>query len=326
MYSIREYLLQRQVSLRSTPMISAAWFTHVRARTMLPPAPEWHEWQVLDSEDLRGDAPAAILRALAEGTAHLDDKVRYFGSREVGPDNRSAERLAAVLRPRFEMHAVAGDLRRGRASELINFIEEQYQALDAMADNRAVLFVGPAGCGKTLLAMEAVRREIALGCSGRLLCFNTLLSWRLREDLKGMPGLSVGTFHQELLRLAGVRPPPNAGTDFWDRELPDRALEALLDGQVERTSDFLVVDEVQDIARDPFLDVLDLLVDGGLHGGRLLLFGDFERQALFHSADGPWPAQATMPVPRLQPSNHELPQLATHRAHSQHPEQAPTWL
>ena len=286
MYSIRQYLQQRQIALRSTPTIYAVWFTHVRARTMLPPAPEWHEWQVLDSEDLRSDAPEAILRTLAEGTAHLDDKVRGFSSRAVGPDNKSAERLASILRPRFEMHAVAGDLRRGRVFELVNFIEEQYQALDAMADNRAVLFTGPAGSGKTLLAMEAARREVALGRSGRLLCFNTLLGRRLREDLKGMPGLSVGTFHQELRRVTGVEPPPNADTDFWDRELPDRALEKLLDRRVERTSDFLIVDEVQDIAREPFLDVLDLLVDAGMHGGRLLLFGDFERQAIFESADG----------------------------------------
>ena len=32
--------------------------------------------------------------------------------------------------------------------------------------------------------------------------------------------------------------------------------------------------------------MLDLLVKGGLAGGRVLLFGDFERQAIFESGDG----------------------------------------
>ena len=40
-YSIRQYLQQRQGSLRSIPVLYAVWFTHVRARTMLPHTPEW---------------------------------------------------------------------------------------------------------------------------------------------------------------------------------------------------------------------------------------------------------------------------------------------
>ena len=286
MYSVRQYLQQRRADLRATPVLCAVWFTHIRARAMLPSTAEWHSWQVLDSEDLRSGASAAIHRTLAEGTAHLNDKARHFRAGDVGPDEACAKRLAAMLRPRFEMHVVAADSRRARQSQLVAFIEEQYQALDAMADNRAVLFTGPAGSGKTLLAVEAARREIAAGHQGRLLCFNSLLGRRLREDLGQLPGLTVGTFHRELLRVAGVQPPPNAHADFWDRELPDRALEALLDGTGVQASGFLIVDEVQDIAREPFLDVLDLLVDGGLSRGRLLLFGDFERQALFESSSG----------------------------------------
>ncbi len=286
MYSIRGYLEQRQIDLRSIPVLYAVWFTHVRARTMLPRTPEWHEWQVLDSEDLRSGVSAAVLRTLAVGTAHLNDKIHHFGPGEVGPDARGAERLASQLRPRFEMHVVPGDLRRSRESQLITFIEEQYRALDAMAANRSVLFTGPAGSGKTLLAMEAARRETAQGRSGRLLCFNRLLGRRLASDLSDVSDLVVGTFHQEALRLAGGHAPPDAGPDFWESELPDRAAEALLEGGDKVVYDFLIVDEMQDIAREPFLDVLDLMVKGGLEGGRLLLFGDFARQAIFETKDG----------------------------------------
>ncbi|MES2094208.1 MAG: NERD domain-containing protein [Actinomycetota bacterium] len=285
MHSLRTFLKRKKVDLRSIPVLSAVWFTQVRARTMLPSSPEWHQWQVLDSEDLRTGADSAVLRVLAAGTAHLDEKIQHFSYGGVGPDAATAKRIASVLRPRFEAAIVPGDVRRTRDTQLVTFIEEQYLALDSMADNNAVLFTGPAGSGKTLLATEAAQRETAMGRSGRLLCFNRLLGKRLESELGHVQGLTVGTLHQELLRLAKVQPPSDAGPSFWERELPDLAIEVLLGGDVPQC-DFLVVDEIQDIAREAFLDVLDLMVVGGLASGRLLFFGDFERQAIFEGDDG----------------------------------------
>lgn len=286
MHSLRSYLEKKNVGLRSIPMLSAVWFTGVRARTLLPGNPEWHDWQVMDSEDVKS-APAAILRTLAAGTTHLDDKIKYFSYGGVGPDRETAARIASLLRPKFELATVAGDRRRARESQLTTFIEEQFLALDAASDNQAALFAGPAGSGKTFLAMESARREIATGKQGRLLCFNRFLGNRLASDLADLEGLSVGTFHQELLRLARVgRAPEGAGPEFWNEELPERAMEALIDGGSPLVSDFLIIDEVQDIAIDPYLDVLDLMVTGGLKEGRLLFFGDFERQAVFENETG----------------------------------------
>ncbi|RKF27962.1 nuclease [Micromonospora globbae] len=301
MYSIRRFLTKRGVDLRSIPMLSAVWFTHVRARTMLPPTPEWHDWQVLDSEDLRNGAASAVLRTLAQGMKHLDDKIRYFSYGGTGPDAAMSARIASLLRPRFEIANVAGDIRRARQTELVTFIEEQYLALDAMADNPAVLFAGPAGSGKTLLAVEAAQREVAQGRSGRLLCFNKLLGRKLSYDLGGAAGLTVGTLHQELLRISGSKVPPGAGAAFWERDLPESALEVLLD-RPDLAGDFLIVDEIQDMVRDSYLDVLDLMVAGGLADGRILLFGDFERQAIFESGDGR--ASLGARIPRL--SSHRL--------------------
>lgn len=286
MHSLRGFLERKRTDLRTVPTLSAVWFTHTRARTMLPSTPEWHDWQVLDSEDLRINVVSAILRTLAAGTAHLDKKIKYISYGGVGPDPAMAERIASLLRPRFELATVPGDLRRARETELITFMEEQYLALDSMADNHAILFTGPAGSGKTLLAMEAARREVAKGRSGRLLCFNRFLGRRMANALNDADRVAVSTLHQELLRIARIRPPADAGREFWERVLPERAIEVLLDGSDELVSDFLIVDEMQDIAREPFLDVLDLMVKGGLQAGRLIFFGDFERQAIFEIGDG----------------------------------------
>ncbi|MGX9671171.1 NERD domain-containing protein [Mycobacterium sp. HM-7] len=286
MYSVRDYLSARGVALRSIPVLSAVWFTHVRARTMLPSGPEWHDWQILDSEDLRAGALSAILRVLRAGADHLGRKIKGFTNPGIGPDAAGALRIATVLRPRFEAAIVPSDVRRAREAQLVGFVDEQYDALDNMQHNRAVLFTGPAGSGKTWLALEAARREVELGQKGRLLCFNHLLGQRLQRDAADVPGLRAATFHQEALRLSGSSAPPNAGPDFWSLKLPELVLDALLNHGNAETLDFLIVDEIQDLATNPLLDVLDLLVRGGLRGGRVLLFGDFERQAIYESGDG----------------------------------------
>lgn len=68
--------------------------------------------------------------------------------------------------------------------------------------------------------------------------------------------------------------------------MPERAIEVLLEAGDTYASDFLIADEIQDLAIDSYLDVLDLMVKGGLSAGRVLLFGDFERQAIFENERG----------------------------------------
>jgi hypothetical protein len=313
MYSLRGYLTSRGVDLSAIPMLNAVWFTHVRARTKLPASPEWHAWQLLDSEDLRTGAIRAIERVIAAGTDHLRSKIARFPRTDSGPDAEGALRIANVLRPRFEAAIVAGDARRARESQLTAFIDEQYDALDNMHDNRAVLFTGPAGSGKTWLAVEAARREIAQGRSGRLICFNRLLAKHLQHELADLTGLRVATFHQEARRISGSTAAPDAGAEFWDGDLLDQAIEALLEDPSE-ADDFLIVDEIQDLARQPCLDVLELLVTGGFEAGRVLLFGDFQRQAIYDRGDGRDLLRARIPglaIYGLTVNCRNLPRIGT---------------
>ncbi|WP_109474856.1 nuclease-related domain-containing DEAD/DEAH box helicase [Ornithinimicrobium cavernae] len=311
MHSIRKRLQRKKIDLRSLPTLSAVWFTAVRARTMLKPTPEWSSWQIVDSEDLKQDPVGAIRRVFTGGIKHLDDTFTGFSYGGVGPDEATAHQIARVLRPNFELGVVPGDMRSARERQLVHFVEEQYSALDAMADNHAVLFTGPAGSGKTFLAMETAHREIAMGNHGRLICYNGLLGKHLRNEMPDDPRLRVGTFHRQLLELTGLRAPANANDVFWRSELPERALNVLLDSKDE-PADFLIIDEIQDLLIEPYLDVLDLMVRGGLATGRVLSFGDFERQALFDDGQGRDLLKARMPhLPshRLTMNCRNLPRI-----------------
>lgn len=310
MYSIRNYLIRKKVDLRSTPVLSAVWFTEARARTMLRPTNEWFDWQVLDSEDLKRDPIGTIRRTFDGGLGNLEATFNGYSSGGVGPSRTDAKQIAMLLRPNFEFGVVAGDVRAARQHQLVRFVEEQFLALDAMSDNQAVLFTGPAGSGKTFLALEAARREVALGGNGTLICFNKLLGRRLAADIDE-PGLSVGTFHSQLLALTGLKVPEGADQLFWKNELPERAVEMLLELR-EPPSDFLIVDEIQDLLTETYLDVLELMVKGGLADGRVLMFGDFERQVIYNDGSGRELLRERMPhMPshRLSMNCRNLPRI-----------------
>lgn len=310
MHSIRKYLMKKKIDLWSIPTLSAAWFTATRARTMLKPTNEWFDWQVLDSEDLKNDPIGAIRRAFTGGIANLDATFNRFSYGGVGPDQATAKQIAMLLRPNFEFGVVTGDVRSAREHQLVRFVEEQFLALDAMSDNQSVLFTGPAGSGKTFLALEAARRELALGRTGSLMCFNKLLGRRLRADISE-PGLSVGTFHSQLLELTGLKAPDGAGQMFWTSELPERAVEALLEVG-EPPADFLIIDEIQDLLTEAYRDVFELMVKGGLSGGRVLMFGDFQRQAIYDEGRGRQLLKECMPhMPshRLTMNCRNLPRI-----------------
>ncbi|MEU3522046.1 NERD domain-containing protein [Streptomyces sp. NPDC006654] len=279
MHSVRSYLISRNVQLKDTLFVSGVWFTHTRAN--LPASPEWHPWQVLDRQDFGRGAGHAILRLLDNGRAH-HSRLRALPP-VPGPDRQKMDAIAKALRPRVELAAGTADLRRERDAQLTSFLDEQYDALDAMEGNDRVLFTGPAGSGKTFLALEAARREAARGKSGWLLCYNRALGKDLEQRAAGAPGLNAGSLHSTLRSISGLDIPDDAGDSFWQEELVDAALEKLLDAKHER--DFLILDEVQDLALPGYLDALDLMVKGGLAGGRCLFFGDFERQALYGLSD-----------------------------------------
>ncbi|WP_343902887.1 ATP-binding domain-containing protein, partial [Arthrobacter rhombi] len=224
----------------------------------------------------------SVGKAVKEFLAHAADHMRQVG-RSVDAerlDRKMTERIAETLRPDFTRRQSAEDRRTDLADDLESVLREQAEALELLQDNDRIVFTGPAGSGKTYLALEAARNFCAEGLSGYLLCYNRHLANFLRMELEDVPGVEVGTFHSIFRRLCGIQIPAAASSGWWDREFLDLASENIV-FQADVARSFLIVDEAQDVLRSEYLDVLEFLVDGGFADGRIMAFGDFERQNLY---------------------------------------------
>ncbi|MGP3950175.1 NERD domain-containing protein [Streptomyces sp. 7N604] len=287
MHAVKKQLRNSAAGLPPVPIASAVAFTHTRFAP--PDCGEWHSWQYFDATDFhRRPVSALVLGILRNHRAHLaaSGSARgWFRPDAAEPSKDDAKRIAEHLRPAFDFTESPKIQRYRRKDEVARFTEEQFQLLDMIAGNPRCTVKGAAGTGKTFIALEAARRLAAEGRQVLLCCYNKLLGQWLREETVTAPGITAGTLHSYLAALAGqdggrqgARP-----HDYFERELPDRALEALLDRELP-PFDALVVDEAQDLMLDAYLDVFDTAVGSGLAGGQWLFFGDFTNQAIYDSS------------------------------------------
>lgn len=281
MHSLRERLRRRRPELSKVVF----WSAVVLPYTSLNVAPEeWHPWQLIDSARYRSGSIAASCAKVLSCARDLllsKESARWFDPSALTPSEEDCNEIVRLLRPNFEVYQSPRARRAQKSAELKRYTEEQCGALDAMARNPRVLFEGPAGTGKTLLAIECARRSNDAGKRTLFVCFNKLLATWIKRETQGLELVTAETMHAWMVSITGVTPPACPTPAYWREDLPDMALESLLAAEGSQPFDVLVVDEAQDLLDEHYLDVLDLSLSGGLATGEWRLFGDFERQAIY---------------------------------------------
>lgn len=288
MHSLRSRILNRRPDLSRIVFWSCVVFTDCRFTAH---SEEWHPWQVVDTS-LFVSRPIGVTleRILDSARAHLSTckTATWFYPESPEPYKEQAEALANLLRPDFEFYESPKAQATRRAEELKRYTAEQQTALDSMEANPRVAFVGPAGTGKTLLAVEAARRAAAAGRRVMLMCYNSQLGrWLERETEDLAPLVQTNTLHKQMLTVSGIgKTEVDDRPELWTEELPTKAIESLLGETVEEhVYDEIILDEAQDMFRASYLDFLDLSLKGGLAAGRWRFFGDFEKQAIYDAAN-----------------------------------------
>lgn len=246
------------------------------------------QWQVFDSRD--GTDVQRFIKRLANGAKAKWETLYGPLSKSKLPDAADVRYMASVLRGDFDC-AVAMSVQLRNASEaLIALTKEQYRCLDQLDDNPRCLIQGPAGTGKTLLAIEEVKKFAARGDRVALFCFNSNLADWMRNYFDDMSESVrpryVGTLHRYMTQVAKsadllpVYPhDPAKVQQYYQEDLPEAAALALLESG--ELYDIIVVDEAQDLIRDSYLEVLSGSLRKGLSRGRWAMFGDFSMQAIY---------------------------------------------
>ena len=249
---------------------------------------EEEQWQVFDSRD--GSDVRQFIKRLAEGAKAKWES--HYGpiSDSKFPDAADVKYIASLLRGDFDCAVSMSAQLRNAGEALIELTKEQYRCLDQLDDNPRCLIQGPAGTGKTLLAIEEVKKSVARGEKVALFCFNANLADWLSSYFSNMPKTVrprfVGTLHKYMTQVAkdaDLLPVYPHGTEklqqYYQVDLPEAAALALLDSG--ELYDKIVVDEAQDLIRDSYLEVLGSCLEKGLSRGRWTMFGDFSMQAIY---------------------------------------------
>ncbi len=158
---------------------------------------------------------------------------------------------------------------------------QQMVVLDMLARVRQQAIFGPAGTGKTLLAMHKARMLAKQGLRVLLTCYNRALGWHMRWALADCPGVVTGHFHELCYDLAGLdrdrfkAPDDDRGSrQFFDIDLASELQQA---GTARGPRfDALVVDEAQDFLQ-PWWKALDAWLIEPDQAIRYVFFDDAQR-------------------------------------------------
>lgn len=165
---------------------------------------------------------------------------------------------------------------------------QQFAALRGAFELPRVAIVGPAGSGKTLLALWKLDALLEEGKRVLYVCFNKALAEHLRQANPEMSAAitSVDRFFHQLAKLPDGR---HVGERFFTEELPSLVQDVASELPLSSKYEAIIVDEGQDFGELRLLALLELLTPSG----QWLFFADWEQNVYRATKQEPLGAEVT---------------------------------
>ena len=233
-------------------------------------------------------APAEIVidrNDLARLSERVPQVMRTWsrGGRRFGAEGMDA--VSAALGFRVEIRTPLRLRFDEEDKKIVELTSDQAWVLAFVLHRRRAAVTGPAGSGKTLLAVSVAEQLAHAGHRTLLTCFNRRLGEHLRASVGDIEGIDTATFHQLCVQMAneaGVELPPEEagpGSSYFEHRLPEALAEAAT--RLGPRYDAIVVDEGQDFREWWWPALLSLHTDPD--AGLLYVFAD-DNQNLYGGA------------------------------------------
>ncbi|MBT6053387.1 MAG: ATP-binding domain-containing protein [Candidatus Scalindua sp.] len=291
MNSIRAFLLSKLADKKENYRFSKILFGTGVAFTSMNEfvdfGQEAHSWQILTRQSMKLPVYNYI-DTLSKGLHNQHKRKSWYDVNLSIPTDKDCKKIIQILRGDFDIDY--SEINKIIDSDYLieEHTKEQFHLLDILNYNDRCLIQGPAGTGKTIMAIEAARRKILAGKKVALLCFNRGLGLKLKKSLEylfenKMERSFSGTFHTFMSDNTKLASPVSGDdkTDFYKETLP---FEFLLQNEYipeEEKYDLLILDESQDLITPFYIEVFNSMLKGGLKDGSWVLFGDFSNQAIY---------------------------------------------
>ena len=223
--------------------------------------------------------PPDILPQLILTSEALDDPAPYIerifaipsenGIETALSEEEHKEMLFKVLCPKFEIMPTATTEMDLQKVTFRRMLREQQMILNFLSEQRSAVINGPAGSGKTLIAVEKARRHSANGEKVLFLCFNSFLRQYLDDNFRD-PNIDFKTVAEYACKVCRTPVP-----DY--KALRDRLDDYYMEGDFPYKH--IIIDEGQDfgskeIVANEIMDMLRMIAEANEDGGSFYVFYD----------------------------------------------------